>query len=400
MWYAFLALVSHWRKNPWQLAMLLAGLALSTALWSGVQAINAEARASYAQASNVVGAVEVARVLRRDGAAMSVEEFVTLRRLGWLVSPVMEGNLDVGGQRFRVVGIEPLTFPGPIPSLFSDQDTPDGSAARSSVAVVNPADAGALSSFPLTLREDEQRPQGSILMDIAEADTLLGSNATIRRLLLEPAQTIYAEPLPETYRIAQADVQADVARLTQSFHLNLTAFGLLSFCGGYLHCVRRHRPCVRAAARRVPHTQSLGRSLMAFNGVSGSGTRCLFSGGGRHRCRNRLFHRGPRFCRMSRQLCEVFTARTLRVNCSCEQNGGFPGWPWHWAEQLWRVWLHSGNWRICRFCPLITRAPCESGQLRLRTNWRRFPWCFLVLAFCFPFWQTVWSRVLLFWLAC
>ena len=40
-------LLSHWRRAPLQLFALVAGLALATALWSGVQAINAEARASY-----------------------------------------------------------------------------------------------------------------------------------------------------------------------------------------------------------------------------------------------------------------------------------------------------------------------------------------------------------------
>ncbi len=78
----FRALLSYWVRNPWQLATLLAGLALSTALWSGVQAINAEARASYAQASDVVGTADVARVLRRDGAAFSPTHCI-FRRSAW-----------------------------------------------------------------------------------------------------------------------------------------------------------------------------------------------------------------------------------------------------------------------------------------------------------------------------
>ncbi len=52
---ALSALLSHWRRHPLQLAMLLLGLALATALWSGVQAINAEARAAYDRASGVLG---------------------------------------------------------------------------------------------------------------------------------------------------------------------------------------------------------------------------------------------------------------------------------------------------------------------------------------------------------
>ena len=48
---AIIALVSHWRRQPVQLATLILGLALATGLWSAVQAINAEARASYARAA-------------------------------------------------------------------------------------------------------------------------------------------------------------------------------------------------------------------------------------------------------------------------------------------------------------------------------------------------------------
>jgi len=40
------ALLSHWVRRPFQLVTLMLGLATATALWSGVQAINAEARAS------------------------------------------------------------------------------------------------------------------------------------------------------------------------------------------------------------------------------------------------------------------------------------------------------------------------------------------------------------------
>jgi len=52
---ALTALLSHWRRHPLQLATLVLGLALATALWSGVQAINAEARAAYDRAAAAVG---------------------------------------------------------------------------------------------------------------------------------------------------------------------------------------------------------------------------------------------------------------------------------------------------------------------------------------------------------
>ena len=59
----FAALWGHWWRSPLQLFTLLAGLALATALWSGVQAINAEARASYDAASATLGEVQFDRLV-------------------------------------------------------------------------------------------------------------------------------------------------------------------------------------------------------------------------------------------------------------------------------------------------------------------------------------------------
>ena len=84
------ALLSHWWRNPLQLFTLLAGLALATALWSGVQAVNAEARASYDAAAATLGEGQYDRLVRRDGQPMAQATYIDLRRAGWLVSPVIQ----------------------------------------------------------------------------------------------------------------------------------------------------------------------------------------------------------------------------------------------------------------------------------------------------------------------
>ena len=119
----FLALASHWRRHPVQLATLLIGLALATGLWTGVQAINAEARASYDEAASVLGQDRLDRLRPRDGAPIPPETFIRLRRAGWLVSPVVEGDLRAGGVRLRVLGIDPLTTP---PAAATVDLTADG----------------------------------------------------------------------------------------------------------------------------------------------------------------------------------------------------------------------------------------------------------------------------------
>ena len=51
----FVTLMSHWRRHPANLATLFIGLAIATALWSGVQALNEQARRSYDRAAAVFG---------------------------------------------------------------------------------------------------------------------------------------------------------------------------------------------------------------------------------------------------------------------------------------------------------------------------------------------------------
>ena len=61
------ALLSHWRRNPVQLFAYLAGLAIATALWSGVQASNSEARTSYDAAAATLGEGQFDRLIPRQG---------------------------------------------------------------------------------------------------------------------------------------------------------------------------------------------------------------------------------------------------------------------------------------------------------------------------------------------
>ena len=60
-------LLSHWRRHPMQLATLLIGLISATALWSGVQALNAQARDSYDRAAATFGGARTAMLVARNG---------------------------------------------------------------------------------------------------------------------------------------------------------------------------------------------------------------------------------------------------------------------------------------------------------------------------------------------
>src|SRR5205809_1997660 len=106
-------LLSHWRRHPMQLATLLIGLISATALWSGVQALNQQARNSYDRAAATFGGTRTA-MLVGNSATFPQKLFVDLRRAGWPVSPVLEGRIQIGGRSLRLLGIEPVTIPAEV----------------------------------------------------------------------------------------------------------------------------------------------------------------------------------------------------------------------------------------------------------------------------------------------
>src|ERR1700748_2806213 len=88
-------LLSHWRRHPMQLATLLIGLISATALWSGVQALNQQARSSYDRAAAAFGGSRTPMLVAKNGATFAQQFFVDLRRAGWPVSPVLEGRVQI-----------------------------------------------------------------------------------------------------------------------------------------------------------------------------------------------------------------------------------------------------------------------------------------------------------------
>jgi putative ABC transport system permease protein len=231
------ALFGHWRRHRTQLATLIVGLAAATALWSGVQALNAEARASYARAAAVAGGDVLAAIRSVDGRPLALADYVALRRLGWKVSPVLEGDLRHGGASLRVFGIEPLTLPAE-----GRRSTEAGGDALARfvlpphLAYAAPETVARLAgATDLPPREPlATLPPDTLLVDIGVAERLLGQPGRISRLMLAPEAA--ARPLPAAFagrlEIAPPAPRGDPDRLSDSFHLNLTAFGLLSFVVG------------------------------------------------------------------------------------------------------------------------------------------------------------------------
>ncbi|MFF2324070.1 FtsX-like permease family protein [Agrobacterium sp. NPDC058088] len=234
---AFKALLSHWRHRPLQFLTLVMGVALATALWSAVQAINAEARASYDKAASMLSQNQLDQLVAKEGGTIPIDIYAKLRRAGFDVSPVIEGQYRFGTTRIRLVGIDPLTMPSDRALLPpSDRSGLIDFMTAPGVMIVSPATAGALKETAgLSVRTTANVPDGAAFVDIATADRILERHGKLSRIIISPSHgrnvRDIANIAPEL-TIREAGGRPDVARLTDSFHLNLTAFGFLAFVVG------------------------------------------------------------------------------------------------------------------------------------------------------------------------
>jgi putative ABC transport system permease protein len=241
-------LLSHWRRHPMQLATLLIGLISATALWSGVQALNQQARTSYDRAAATFGGTRTAMLVGQNSATFPQQLFVDLRRAGWPVSPVLEGRVQIDGRSFRLLGIEPVTLPtevGNAPAVgkadLRSFMMPPGEmlVARETLSDLKltegtrpQAHGGAM--LP-PLRVQPELAPGVLVVDIGIAQDLLKMPDQLSRLLIgkSTGKRASLESIAgDRLRLIEPSAETDLERLTDSFHLNLTAFGLLSFFVG------------------------------------------------------------------------------------------------------------------------------------------------------------------------
>ncbi|MDR6927573.1 FtsX-like permease family protein [Pseudomonas sp. BE134] len=244
------ALLSHWRQHPVQFFSVLTGLWLATGLLTGVQALNSQARESYARASQLIGGEPQASLGAPGGGTFSQALFVDLRRAGWPVSPVLQGRVILKGhedQRLQLMGIEPVSLPAgssvagqalPIEQIVEFFSAP-GSTWISPQTLQTlglregerPTSLSGVALPPLHVQAD--MAPGVLLVDIGFAQQILGLPDQLSRLLLPKD---FSAPLPDAFKdqlqLKTSGEENNLARLTESFHLNLDALGFLSFVVG------------------------------------------------------------------------------------------------------------------------------------------------------------------------
>jgi putative ABC transport system permease protein len=244
------ALLSHWRHHPVQFFSVLTGLWLATSLLTGVQALNSQARESYARASQLIGGEPQASLAAPGGGTFSQQMFVDLRRAGWPVSPALQAGVILKGhedQRLQLLGIEPVSLPTgaavagqvlPIEQVVeffsapgSTWISPQTLQALDMQAGERPLAMNGQALPPLQVQAD--MAPGVLLVDIGFAQQILGLPEQLSRLLLPKD---FSAPLPESFKgrlqFTPGGEENNLARLTESFHLNLDALGVLSFVVG------------------------------------------------------------------------------------------------------------------------------------------------------------------------
>ncbi|MFJ2389255.1 ABC transporter permease [Pseudomonas koreensis] len=249
-WQTLRALLSHWRRHPVQFFSVLTGLWLATSLLTGVEALNSQARDSYARASQMIGGEPQASLATPSGATFTQQWFVDLRRAGWPVSPLLQGRLllkEHDNQRLQLIGIEPVSLPADsavagqampierIVEIFSAPGTtwisPETLQALNLSEGATPQTLNGQTLPPLRAQKD--MAPGVLLVDIGVAQTVLDQPGQLSRLLLP--KDFQAE-LPAAFKgqlqLKSSAEENNLARLTESFHLNLDALGFLSFVVG------------------------------------------------------------------------------------------------------------------------------------------------------------------------
>lgn len=244
------ALLSHWRQHPVQFFSVLTGLWLATSLLTGVQALNSQARDSYAKASQMIGGEPQASLSAPNNATFPQQWFVDLRRAGWPVSPVLQGRVVLKGhedQRLQLMGIDPVSLPAGAAvagrALAIEQVveffTPPGNTWISpqtlqALALEEGARAQASNGQALPpLHAQVDMAPGVLMVDIGFAQQILGLPDQLSRLLLPKD---FIAPLPDRFmgqlQLKTSGEENNLSRLTESFHLNLDALGFLSFVVG------------------------------------------------------------------------------------------------------------------------------------------------------------------------
>lgn len=256
--------LAFYRQNPLQALFVLTGLVLGCGLYTAVAQINASAKASYAQADEILGASAQWRITDRVSTNVAVEDYIQLRRAGFTeVYPVMEKRLaSRDGALISIISTDllalPLTRGGSADDSTLDESTSDESPFGGSgwsrltqppyeawVPAQTARRLGVTEGQQVQLREGTLLPPAVIRSQPQQRDQIfidLGAALSIFETdrvsylaappLTPSEQARFVDQFGDRLVLSNQSEALDLTQLTQSLHTNLTALGLLSFVVG------------------------------------------------------------------------------------------------------------------------------------------------------------------------
>ncbi|OAN17736.1 ABC transporter permease [Photobacterium jeanii] len=245
------ALWGHYRRHPFQILLVWLGLTLGIALLIGVMAINQQARESYRQGEQLFDNPFPYRI-RSLQSGMKVPQgfYIDLRRAGFKECvPIDEHRITTEQQRdFELLGVDPIAMfstlksTGPSQPQLFDLITPPypiliGEQLARYIGVQDgemiTLDDG-MNIGPLRVVSDERIGGPRMIADMAllrQISRSSGFTAVIcREMSSERIRDLEAK-LPSGMGM-DVNQSATLEPLTNAFHLNLFAMGMLSFVVG------------------------------------------------------------------------------------------------------------------------------------------------------------------------
>ena len=248
--------LSFYRQKPIQALFVLVGLVLGCGLYTAVAQINASAKASYAEADEILGASAQWRITDRLNGEVAVEDYIHLRRAGFTqVYPVIEKRLpSADGALISLISTDLLALPLNTADGASTGENPFSGAEWSGLTQPPfetwvPSETaerlGIVEGEQIRLRDGKLLPpavirsqtqqRDQIFMDVGAVLSLFETNR-VSYLAASNLTASEQQQISEVFDdrlLATNNSQAlDLTQLTQSLHTNLTALGLLSFVVG------------------------------------------------------------------------------------------------------------------------------------------------------------------------
>ncbi|MGV2986681.1 FtsX-like permease family protein [Vibrio sp. E150_011] len=254
---------AHYRQSPLQAAAILVGIVLAVTLFVAVQAINLNAKRSYAESTEQLSAQAQYMIIPPAGQNHLPESlYFSLRQNGLSAAlPVIEGRVrDEQGRRWSVQGSDLIAA---ISSRPRDSAT-DKKHSEQSISLFNNAlplpqllagepivmmsqsqhqslnEVGTLTlddiSTKVVVLPDEWQLGSRMLMDIGFAQQLLGKQGQLSYIAVfdtnnDPQQQ-WQNLVGKQGQWITNNQSTDLGSITDSFHLNLTAMSLLAFLVG------------------------------------------------------------------------------------------------------------------------------------------------------------------------